>query len=347
MTTLLCATLIGSAVSNAQDELTPEPGVLAEADRYYLKLRKAFSEAYEPGVDLRVIVMTSFFPETAAFIDKNNHLVTLTPKKHSIWSHEHRGMVREGEIGRTDINGRKIPPTEEDEATKRIPEKVEDISMIRRSKPLPKSILIPLQEVWKDALLHTKHPKAPTGGLDGVIWHYSAWIKGRGVLSGSAWSPDSPSIPSALNDITDTLIDYNADEANETHVAEAIWNYKLATKSRRGGMTDITIEKPAKIIPVPFSVHLAGHTILDQYEATNISLNEALEKLTKASSELGKKFKHEGISFSADKQLGKIKVTYTSKGENMKRICESLAEQVGARIKYGDASVELLKKADK
>jgi hypothetical protein len=328
----------------AQTELAPEPGALAEVDRYDLKLRAAFSEAYGKDVDLRALLLPSFSPETALFVDKNSRVVTLSPKETSIWSHEHRELVREGSIKVTDLNGRRIPPDEESDDVKRIPEKIGDIGMIKRSRAIPPELLKTVREVWQDALIHSTHAQENDVGLDGVRWHYSAWVRGKGVLSGTVSSPDDGTIPSALNAVASALIDYASKEANESQIEAALWNYKVATKSRAGGMAKISIEKPPVVIPVAMSVLIADTAIVPEFSADNVSLEVALQRLTAESAKWGKIQDYKGIQFSADKDLNDLKVNYKAENESMKSICEELAEQVGADLDFKETEIVLLKR---
>lgn len=330
----------------AQTELAPEPGALAEVDRYDLKLREAFSEAYDKDVVLRALLLPSFSPETALFVDENSRVVTLTPKETSIWSHEHRELVREGSIKITDLNGRRIPPDEESNDVKRIPEKIGEIGMIKRSRAITPELLKTVCEVWEDALIHSTHAQENDVSLDGVRWHYSAWVRGRGVLSGTVSSPAKGTIPSALNAVLAAMIDYASKEANESHIESALWNYKIATKSRAGGMAKISIEKPPVVIPVAMSVLISDSTILPEFTADNISLGVALQRLTAESAKWGKIQDDEGIKFSADKDLNELKVTYHAENESMKSICEALAEQTGADLDFKDAEIIIQKRQD-
>jgi hypothetical protein len=332
-------------VAHSQGELSPEPGVLAEVDRYDLKLREAFSEAFEDGVELRAMILGSFSPELAFFVDAQGDLVTLSPKRISIWNHEHRELVRRGAITRSDADGRQIPPEEEDEAESRIPEKISDIKMVKKSRAISRKLMQVVREVWEDALIHAKHAQKPRSGLDGTRYHYSCWIRGRGVLSGTVWSPDEGTVPRALNDVLTTLIDYVSKEANESHVSSALWMYKVATKARNGGMAKISIREPAEVIPIAYSVVIARSTILEEFTVDNVRLEVALQKLTAESAKYAKLIGYDGISFSAGTNARHVKVSYRSKGESMKSICEALAKQAGAEFDFNESGVVFSKRS--
>jgi hypothetical protein len=295
-------------------------------------------------VELRAILLPSFSPEFALFVDEKSRIVVLSPKETSIWSHEHRELVREGVIERFDAEGRKIPSDEGNDAEKKIPEKIGDLRIEKRSRAIPPALLKAVREVWEDALMHATHAQESHSGLDGARWHYSLWIRGRGVLSGTVWSPNAGTIPSALNDVLAALIEYVSREANESHIESALWNYKIATKRRGKGMAEISIENPPEVIPVATSVFIARATMLPEFSADNVSLEVALQQLTAESAKWGKILNYEGIKFSADKHLKEVKVAYNAENESMKSICEALAEQANADLDFKESEVVLLKR---
>jgi hypothetical protein len=95
-TTLIAAVLFTGSVVG-QNELVPEVGVLGECDRYDLKFREVFAEAYKPDVVLRTLWLGGM-SEEALFVDALGNIVSLRTKDVTVWSHEHRELVRDGEI---------------------------------------------------------------------------------------------------------------------------------------------------------------------------------------------------------------------------------------------------------
>lgn len=322
---------------HAQRELMPGMGSSSDDDGYGKKIQQAFSEAYDEKVELRAVYLPSFFPETVLFLNEKGKLVTLEPLEISIWSFEQRELIRNGTIRRTDADGREMPPDEESEYTKNIPENISDLVIVRRSRQLPPELLKLVREVWRDALLNSKENQEPTDVLDGYSAAYSMRIGDNDMLSGFTRTPVHDSIPSALNEVFRALIKFVSQEVNETHVAVAIWEYKVATKQRREGMAEISIDQPPKIIPSPSSVRLTDRIILREFSAENVSMDEAVQTLTAKfamwAEYLGyEKIGLEAVRFSAAEELGKLTVNYKTKDERVKFICEVLAEQVGAEL---------------
>jgi hypothetical protein len=62
--------------------------------------------------------------------------------------------------------------------------------------------------VWEKALLDVRQPKEDVNGLDGVSYHFSTWIRGRGVLSGQTWSPDQGSKMDRLTSLAESIGDF-------------------------------------------------------------------------------------------------------------------------------------------
>lgn len=130
-------------------------------------------------------------------------------------------------------------------------------------------------------------------------------------------------------------------DANESHVASAVWKYKVATKIREEGMAEISIEESPEVIPIPFSMskRITERTVLEDFSVDDVSLEVALRQLTVESAKWGEIIGYEGVIFLAVDDLSEKKVTYTSERDSMRFICEELALQVGADLEFKDTEV--------
>jgi hypothetical protein len=57
-------------------------------------------------------------------------------------------------------------------------------------------------------LLDVRHPKKSEDGLDGATYDFSAWVQGRGDLSGNISSPAPESKAAQLARLADALADF-------------------------------------------------------------------------------------------------------------------------------------------
>jgi hypothetical protein len=105
------------------------------------------------------------------------------------------------EIDTLVLNGENVPPDLLASLKDRKREAVEfrTIKAMKRSRPIPRELCEQINDVWEKALLDVRHPKEKVHGLDGVCYHFSTWIKGRGDVSGQTHSPDKGSKSVSLN----------------------------------------------------------------------------------------------------------------------------------------------------
>ena len=57
-------------------------------------------------------------------------------------------------------------------------------------------------------LLEVRHPKKSKAGFDGTTYHFSAWVAGRGDLSGHIESPDPESKPGQLARLAEAVAEF-------------------------------------------------------------------------------------------------------------------------------------------
>lgn len=74
-----------------------------------------------------------------------------------------------------------------------------EAKMTRRTVPIDSSAAQEVASVWKEAILRTRYPRGDLYiVMDGVGAHFSRWVHGRGMISGTTHSPPSGSVASAL-----------------------------------------------------------------------------------------------------------------------------------------------------
>jgi hypothetical protein len=218
---MLSLALIAICASSlrAQEHLIPHTDVFTDPDEYKLKMRHIFAQAFDRGVKLRVLVTPSFSKEYVAGLvekDRTIEVFVLEPSS-AIWDTELIRMYESGEIGALAKDGKALPLEKNSsyqELKKSTPADYRAIKAKRQARPVPPDVAGVLKEIWKEMLLNVRHPAEPEDGLDGTTYDFSAWISGRGELSGHTWSPEPESKTGRLTKLADTLSDYARGKAD-------------------------------------------------------------------------------------------------------------------------------------
>jgi hypothetical protein len=53
-----------------------------------------------------------------------------------------------------------------------------------------------------------RHAKNPRAGTEGTTYHFSAWIEGRGDLSGHVWTPEPESKTGQLVELVEAMAEF-------------------------------------------------------------------------------------------------------------------------------------------
>ena len=213
--------------ASAQDHLIPDADVLVDPDSYRLKVRHVFDEAFASGVTVRAVVLPSFKDEYAVGLRitaEGAEAFVLEPSSR-IWNSELLGMYEAGKIAELGDDGKTIPLEEirsYRELKERTPADYRDIKVRRRARPLPKDVASKIESLWGKMLLGVRHPDRPILGKDGVTYHFSAWIRGRGDLSGHVWSPEPGTKPGQLAALSVVLADYSRGDADPKLLSEQL-----------------------------------------------------------------------------------------------------------------------------
>lgn len=210
-----CRTAYERASRDAQQDLEPEPGILAEADSYETKVRTLFSKGYERDVVFRMVCIPSFTPEWLAGIRRTHETYlafVLRPEKH-IWKTELIPMYESGQI--TEIvqeeSGKavsRIATNQIAELKKEVPQDFRKIGVIEKSEPINAETAQLLTDVWSRMLLSARHPKQANLGCDGVTYHFSMWVPEHGVASGKIWTPEATTRTGMLSSLGELIAAY-------------------------------------------------------------------------------------------------------------------------------------------
>ncbi len=204
-----------AAPANAPDHLNPDTSAFADPDSHLLKCRHVFASAFEHEVTLRALVLPSFTKEYVVGIqvgDAGAEAFVLEPSS-SIWDTELLDMYKKGEIGPSLTSDGKEIPLDQDQAykalKKRAPEDYRAIRAICQARRLPRAVADEIKTLWKAMLLEVRHSEEEDeDGLDGITYHFSAWVPGRGDLSGHIWTPEPESKAGQLARLAEALADF-------------------------------------------------------------------------------------------------------------------------------------------
>src|SRR6266481_266390 len=217
-------------LSVSQDHLSPEPGILAKEDDYYLKLRDVFAEVYRSKVVLQVVLIPSFQAEEIVGIrktDKGFEAFAPTPSS-SVWSTYNIWAIESGEQCWKDEHGHDIPleknPTLAD-LKSHAPSDFRLISVHTDSRPISARPTERIERVWQKMLLDAQHPKNPGLGADGETYHFSMWIRMHGIVSGEVWSP-SEGKTLALTNLAKALANYAKGHADEDSLSKLLKSFE-------------------------------------------------------------------------------------------------------------------------
>lgn len=158
-------------------------------DRYDMKIRHVFAEAFGPEVEFRE-VLTGGMLEIATFIRGDEWIELRTNASASVWDHEYLELLLDGEIKGWDAEGRPQPTEEMVRRFKiRFPLNMATYPVTRRAKPITPDLKARLVAIVQDALQHAR-PGQYDIGVDGRTSTYFLRTSDGRVLAGSIWSPE-------------------------------------------------------------------------------------------------------------------------------------------------------------
>lgn len=203
------------AFREAQRNLEPEPGILAEFDSYYYKVGALFSRGYENDVVFRMVCIPSFEPEWMVGIREDGETYTafvLRPEIH-IWKTELIPMYESGQIKRivTDEKGEVMAQIASNDIARlksEVPKDFRKIGVAEKSEAIDAETARLLAELWSGMLLAARHPRETSAGLDGVTYHFSMLIPGQAIASGKIWTPSPDTRTGMLSTLGELLAAY-------------------------------------------------------------------------------------------------------------------------------------------
>lgn len=201
----------------AQEHLIPDAGAMVDQDSYHQKVRHVFESAFERGVALRAVVIPSFRKEYAVGVreaDGTAEAFVLEPSS-MIWNTEIVALRERGQIRAFDRDGKPIPPEADksfQELKGRTPADYRQIEAKRRARAIPADLAAGLKQAWERMLLDVRHPAEPEMGHDGVTYHFSMFVPGRGEVSGHVWSPDEGTKTARFAELAQALAGYAREE---------------------------------------------------------------------------------------------------------------------------------------
>jgi hypothetical protein len=228
ITTLLTA-------SQAQEHLAPEPGLLAEYDEYFFKVREVFAAAQADDVICRVVILESFVPELLVGVRKTGHghdIFRITPSS-AIWDTELVRMYESGQFTSFNKDGKKLT-LEENESyqtlKKNTPADFRKITTAVKAVAVDEALARRIAAIWERMLLAARHPKEPRQGLDGASYHFSMSVSGRGVITGQVWSPDEKTKTGALVELAYALSEFATGHSDIEALKKTVSRVEKLTK---------------------------------------------------------------------------------------------------------------------
>jgi hypothetical protein len=218
---------------SAQEHLVPDVDAFADPDSYLLKARKVFIHAFDNGVVARVLVLPSFRKEFCIGVSAEGEAVEafVLEASYSIWSTVLVDDCQE-EIDTLVLNGENVPPEllGSLKAFKKQAVEFRTIKAMKRSRSIPRELCEEIKAVWEKVLLDVRHPKEDVNGLDGVSYHFSTFIKGRGDLSGQTWSPNEGSKMDRLTSLAETIGEYARGKVDLTMLKKKLEEARASIK---------------------------------------------------------------------------------------------------------------------
>lgn len=210
------ACLATSAI--AQQRLAPvrEPYDAISAG-YQADIKRAFREAFAPGVRLRAIVTPSFQLEYVVGLrqqDDRNEIFMLRPASRQIWDYATIARLRSGHGGV--LTGNLLDPNAElrdvtQDEIKRLEEGLPadpgDLPLTRCAVAIDPALATVLQAVWRRMLDEVRPGERLEGGADGTAYRFSMELDGRS-RSGETWSPERGTRMARLVRIAEAMREY-------------------------------------------------------------------------------------------------------------------------------------------
>lgn len=166
---------------SSKADLEPVAGFFTcHSPEYHLHLRVVLRREVPRDTDLQVLKSPAFEPDVLASVHEadSGPTVSLVIPDRDVWM-----VVRD----KGDVDAIRCRVVE---------------------KALPAGFVPRLRTLWRAMLLRTRYQDSNVTQLDGVVWQFFAFERGRGHRSGRTHSPDEGTRAFALAAVADRLIEY-------------------------------------------------------------------------------------------------------------------------------------------
>lgn len=177
--------LLSSATGQAQDHLEPDSSIFRSgwSFDYYSNVARVLGDVL-PTNSPKVFVLPSNMHEyvIGTNTEDTRCSVVVGRVQHILWMYDSREDDETIDEYMFDA-GYPIDPLE--------------VQVSIDTQPAPARVCERIRNAWVQLLLQTRYPDPETRrlGFDGVSYHFSAWLRGMGTLSGQTWSPDQQTVP--------------------------------------------------------------------------------------------------------------------------------------------------------
>jgi len=89
--------------------------------------------------------------------------------------------------------------------------KVRKVQVARVDREISLELAVAIQRAWGKMLLQTRYPSHASGGVDGVCYEFSVWVRGMGDIYGQTWSPEN-GLPAEMVSLGESLIGLASDK---------------------------------------------------------------------------------------------------------------------------------------
>ena len=214
----------------AQQRLEPEVGQLAEGNEYEDKIRQVFTDALKGQTVLRVVIVPSFQPEQVIGIRSSPdrfEAFVVTPSS-SIWQ-THYTSILEYSVRMAKENNDEASVSglleQIEEAKKEHPYDVREIKTTTATRVISDKLVKRVMSIWERMILQARPPKYLPVRTDGVSYHFSMWVRGRGNISAKTWSPDRDTRAEYLSIVAEALKAFVDETVEESEISR--WVSKL------------------------------------------------------------------------------------------------------------------------
>jgi hypothetical protein len=220
---LLASPAVAQRRWQPEDHLEPDRSVLggsASSPDYDMLLSDLLRDAYDTGVDVRMVALPSFFPEYVVGLRSFEtigagafkrvvrgppyRIFVLAPEA-QLWTYESIAALKRGQEKAFDKNGNSRQQAAIAELQSKVPADPHDLKIGHCEADISGVLGDRIVALWGRMLLSTRYSARYSGGADGVTYHFSAFVPKAGMLAGQVWSPARDSATGTLVSLADRM----------------------------------------------------------------------------------------------------------------------------------------------